>query len=79
MSQYLPKRLRNLRAHNFSSRETLQGIFQPLVTNINELVKSQVDSVRIKRMEENHAKSKEIKVESLSRRGNGNSKHQLII
>ena len=46
----------------YLQREILEGIFQPLVANINELVKSQVDSVRIKRMEESHAKGKEIKV-----------------
>ena len=47
---------------NSFTRDILQGIFQPLITNINDLVKAQVDSVRIKRMEESHAKSKEIKV-----------------
>lgn len=55
-----------MRAHNSSRREILSGIFQPLIADINALVKAQVDSVRIKRMEENHEKGKEIKVDSFS-------------
>jgi hypothetical protein len=71
--------LRNVSTYIYLPRETLQGIFQPLVTNISDLVKSQVDSVRIKRMEENHVKSKEIKVRCLWVFGKDNPKHQLIM
>lgn len=56
-----------MRAHSSSRRELLTNIFQPLVADINSLVRAQVDSVRIKRMEEKHAKSKEIKVDQSSR------------
>ncbi len=53
-------------AHSPWRREILSGIFQPLVADINALVRAQVDSVRIKRMDENHTKGKEIKVVSSS-------------
>ena len=42
----------------------MEGIYQPLIKDIHRLVKEQVDSGRIKRMEEHHAKGKEIKVKS---------------
>lgn len=42
--------------------DVLRGIFQPVIANINDLVKAQVDSVRIKRMEENHESGRDIKV-----------------
>jgi hypothetical protein len=37
-------------------------IFEPLITQIIQLVAEQVSNVRIKRMGDNHPKGKEIKV-----------------